>query len=317
MTSYGYTLMTEQSPPRGLVADAVRAESAGFDFAVASDHFTPWLENQGHSPNVWPVLGAVAHATDQLELMTYVTCPTMRYQPAVIAQLASTVALLSQGRFRLGLGAGENLNEHVIGRGWPAVGVRHEMFAEALTIIKKLLSGSVVDFAGKHFRVEAARLWDVADPVPEIGVAVSGERSLALAREHADYLIAVEPDDALTGGVPAEMQKVGQVPICWDPDRDAAIARAHDQFRWFAGGWRVNADLPTPQAFAAATELISPDQVAASISCGPDVESHLEAVRRFARAGFTHVAVVQIGGDHQAEFLDWAERELLPALRAE
>ncbi|HEY5334521.1 MAG TPA: TIGR03557 family F420-dependent LLM class oxidoreductase [Mycobacteriales bacterium] len=316
MTSYGYTLMTEQSGPRSLVANAVEAEAAGFDFAVSSDHMNPWLQSQGHSPNAWPVLGAVAQATERLELMTYVTCPTMRYHPVVVAQLASTVALLSEGRFSLGLGAGENLNEHVVGQGWPSVGVRHEMFAEALTIIKRLLAGETVDFAGQHFRVEAAKLWDVADPAPEIGVAVSGEKSLAIAREHADFLIAVEPDAELTGGVPATMKKVGQVPICWDPDRDTAIARAHDQFRWFAGGWRVNADLPTPQAFAAATQLITPEQVADSIPCGPDLQPHVDAIRAFEQAGFTHVAVVQIGGNHQASFLDWTERELLPALRS-
>lgn len=202
----------------------------------------------------------------------------------MVAQLAATVGLLSDGRFSLGLGSGENLNEHVVGRGWPSVGVRHERFAEALTIIKRLLSGEVVDFAG--------------------------------AREHADFLIAVEPDDKLTGGVPADMMKVGQVPICWDPDRDAAIARAHDQFRWTAGGWRVNADLPTPKAFAVATELITPDQVASSIPCGPDAQAHVDAVRAFERAGFTHIAVVQIGGDHQTDFLDWAQHELLPMLRS-
>ncbi len=316
MTSYGYTLMTEQSDPRALVRDAVAAEAAGFAFAVSSDHFNPWLESQGHASQAWPMLGAVAQATERLELMTYVTCPTIRYHPTVVAQFAATMGLLSEGRFSLGLGAGENLNEHVVGRGWPSVGARHEMFREALTIITGLLSGEVVDFAGKHFRVEAAKLWDLPEQPPRVGVAVSGPKSLAIANEHADFLIAVEPDADLTGGVPAAMQKVGQVPICWDPDEGAAVARAHEQFRWFAGGWRVNADLPTPQAFEAATELITPDQVAESIPCGPDVAAHVEAVRAFETAGFTHVAVVQIGGEHQTGFLEWAQQELLPTLAA-
>jgi G6PDH family F420-dependent oxidoreductase len=315
VTSYGYTLMTEQSSPRALVADAVAAEAAGFDFAVSSDHFNPWLGSQGHAPNCWPVLGAITQATRRLELMTYVTCPTMRYHPAVVAQLAATVGLLADGRFSLGLGAGENLNEHVVGRGWPSVSTRHAMFREALTIISRLLAGEVVDFVGDYYRVESAKLWDLSTPPPRIGIATSGARSLAIAREHADFMIAVEPDTELTGGVPAEMPKVGQVPICWDPDRDIAIARAHDQFRWFAGGWRVNADLPTPQAFEAATKLVTPDQVADSIPCGPDLQGHVDAIREFEAAGFTHVAVVQIGGEHQSEFLDWAHHELLPALR--
>jgi G6PDH family F420-dependent oxidoreductase len=314
VTAYGYTLMTEQSAPRALVADAVAAETAGFDFAVSSDHFNPWLESQGHAPNCWPVLGAVANATRRLELMTYVTCPTMRYHPAVVAQLAATVGLLSDGRFSLGLGAGENLNEHVVGRGWPSVGTRHEMFREALTVISRLLAGEVVDFAGQHYRVESAKLWDLGAPRPRIGVAVSGARSLAIAREHADFMIAVQPDADLTGSVPTEMPKVGQVPICWDPDRKTAVARAHDQFRWFAGGWRVNADLPTPRAFEAATTLVTPEQVAESIPCGPDLQRHVDAIRGFEAAGFTHVAMVQIGGDDQGSFLEWARRELLPAL---
>src|SRR5689334_22642678 len=145
MAQIGYTLMCEQSGPRELVRDAAAAEQAGFDFEVMSDHYFPWLDSQGHSPNAWPLLGAVAHATRRVELMTYVTCPTMRYHPAVIAQQAATVSLLSGGRFTLGLGAGENLNEHVVGRGWPPVNVRHEMLGEAVDIISELLTGTYVN----------------------------------------------------------------------------------------------------------------------------------------------------------------------------
>src|SRR3954452_2041589 len=132
MVHFGYTLMTEQSDPNSLVQWAVEAEQAGWDFEVSSDHYFPWLDSQGHAPNAWVTLGAVAHATEQVELMTYVTCPTVRYHPAVVAQQAATVGLLSDGRFTLGLGAGENLNEHVVGRGWPPANVRHEMFVEAV-----------------------------------------------------------------------------------------------------------------------------------------------------------------------------------------
>src|ERR671928_1451668 len=144
----GYTLMTEQSGPKDLVSYAVGAEETGFDFAVSSDHFFPWLDEMGHAPNAWVTLGAVAQATSRMDLMTYVTCPTMRYRPAVVAQQAATLALLSDGRFRLGLGAGENLNEHVIGEGWPPVAVRHEMLAEALQIIRGLFNGETVTFRG-------------------------------------------------------------------------------------------------------------------------------------------------------------------------
>jgi G6PDH family F420-dependent oxidoreductase len=319
MSSYGYTLMTEQTGPRELVRDAARAEQAGFDFEVMSDHFSPWLDSQGHAPNAWATLGAVAQATERVELMTYVTCPIMRYHPAVVAQQAATVGLLSDGRFLLGLGAGENLNEHVVGRGWPPANVRHAMFEEAVHIIRELFTGEYVNFAGDHFRVDSAKLWDVADPPPKLGIAISGEQSARLAGELADAMIAVEPESGLVDKFDAAggrgKRRIGQVPICWDPSRDKAIERAHDQFRWFGGGWKVNAELPGTSAFASASQFVRPDDVAESIPCGPDVAAHVDAVRAFEKAGFTDIAVVQVGGESQPQFLDWAERELLPALR--
>jgi G6PDH family F420-dependent oxidoreductase len=310
--------MCEQSAPRDLVRDAVRAEQAGFEFEVISDHYSPWLDSQGHAPNAWATLGAVAYATERVDLMTYVTCPLMRYHPAVVAQQAATVDLLSEGRFLLGLGAGENLNEHVIGEGWPPANVRHEMFEEALQIIRDLFEGGYVDFVGDYYRVDSAKLWDLADQPPKIGVAVSGEQSAALAGEFADAMIAVEPEAELgemfdkAGG--SGKRRIGQVPICWDPSRDAAIKRAHDQFRWFGGGWKVNAELPGTSAFAGATQFVRPEDVAESIPCGPDVQAHVDAVKEFVAAGFTDVAVVQIGGQTQPDFLEWAEHELVPAL---
>jgi G6PDH family F420-dependent oxidoreductase len=319
MTRFGYTLMCEQAGPGELVRDARRAEAAGFDFEVISDHYFPWLDSQGHSPNAWVTLGAVAHATERVELMTYVTCPTTRYHPAVVAQQAATVGVLSGGRFTLGLGAGENLNEHVVARGWPPVNVRHEMLREAVHIIRELFGGEYVDYAGQHYRVDSAKLWDLPDTPPRIGVAISGQASARLAGELADVMIAVEPDARLPqlfdrfGG--EGKPRVGQVPIAWGRSRDEAIHRAHDQFRWFGGGWKVNSELPGPSAFAAATQFVTPDDVAKAIPCGPDLDAHVEAVAKFVEAGFTDVAVVQIGGESQPEFLDWAEKELVPALR--
>jgi G6PDH family F420-dependent oxidoreductase len=161
MASIGYTLMTEQAGPQQLVADAAAAERAGFDFEVMSDHYSPWLAEQGHAPYAWSVLGAVAHVTERVELMTYVTCPIVRYHPAVVAQQAATIGMLSDNRFTLGLGAGENLNEHIVTHGWPPVNVRHEMLDEAITIINKLFDGGYVNYAGTHFRVDSAKLWDL------------------------------------------------------------------------------------------------------------------------------------------------------------
>jgi len=320
MTGYGYTLMTEQSGPRELVGHAAGGERAGFDFEVISDHYFPWLDEMGHSSYAWSVLGAVSQMTSRVELMTYVTCPIMRYHPAVVAQKAATVDLLTDGRFTLGLGAGENLNEHVVGRGWPPVNVRHEMLEEAVTIIKSLFDGGYVNFAGDHFRVDSAKLWDVPqNPVP-IGVAVSGEQSVQTFAGLADHLIAVEPDAELVSrwdGVrtSTHSRKIGQLPVCWGPDRDASIERAHELFRWFGGGWKVNAELPGPAGFDGASQFVTKDDIADSIPCGPEVEAIVKAVREFEDAGFTDVALVQIGDESQHDFLEVAEKELLPALR--
>jgi G6PDH family F420-dependent oxidoreductase len=249
----------------------------------------------------------------------------MRYHPAVVAQQAATVQLLTDGRFTLGLGAGESLNEHVVGRGWPHVNVRQAMLAEAVEIISRLFDGGLVDYAGTHFRVDSARLWDLpADRVP-VAVAVSGSQGIDTLAPLADFLVAVEPNAELIGAWDAarqsaeprfvEERKIGQIPISWDPDVDAAVERAHQQFRWFGGGWHVNSNLPTTAAFAAATQYVRKEDVAASIPCGPDVDAIVKAVSAYSDAGFTDIALVQIGDERQRDFLDFAERELLPALR--
>src|ERR671928_210624 len=182
----GYTMMTEQAGPRDLVGHVVGAEEAGFDFAVSSDHFFPWLEEMGHSPNAWVTLGAAAQATSRIPLMTYVTCPIIRYHPVVVAQQAATLQLLSDGRFTLGVGAGENLNEHVVGGGWPAADVRQEMLVEALQIIRGLFDGGYVNFRGEHFDVESAKLWDLPEKRGPIGGAAGGEQGRQIAGGDGD-----------------------------------------------------------------------------------------------------------------------------------
>ncbi len=322
MTNFGYTLMTEQSGPKELVRYAVAAEEAGFDFEVSSDHYSPWLTSQGHAPYAWSVLGAVAQATSRVELATYVTCPTMRYHPAVIAQKAATMQLLSDGRFILGLGAGENLNEHVVGEGWPAVDARQDMLAEAVAIIRALHTGELTTWEGEHFRVDSAKIWDLPDAAVPIGIAVSGHKSIERFAPLGDHLIATEPKAELVTGWDAARasakpsRKIGQIPICWDPDKDAAIRRAHDQFRWFGGGWRVNSDLPTPAGFEGASTFVRPDDVASSIPCGPNLDEIVEAVRAYWEAGFTDIAVVQVGDEGQDRFLAEAAEPLLEKLRA-
>jgi G6PDH family F420-dependent oxidoreductase len=326
MTNFGYTLMTEQSGPRDLVSYAVGAEEVGFDFEVSSDHFSPWLTEQGHAPYAWSVLGAVAHATSRVGLMTYVTCPTQRYHPAVVAQKAATLGLLSEGRFTLGLGSGESLNEHVVGGGWPGIRTRQERLVEAVEIIRELFTGELVDYRGNHFDVDSARLWDLPDTPVELALAVAGERAISTFAPLADHLVAVEPDSSLVStwndvaGAPrigsGGARAIGQIPLCWGPDAEEAKALAHEQFRWFGGGWKVNADLPTPMGFAGATQFVTPDDVAESIPCGPDLDAIVEAVSAYWDAGFTDIALVQVGDRHQRAFLDEVAGPLLDKLRA-
>ncbi|MBD8022388.1 TIGR03557 family F420-dependent LLM class oxidoreductase [Microbacterium gallinarum] len=320
MVRFGYTLMTEQSGPRELVRYAQAAEEAGFDFEVSSDHYSPWLTTQGHSPYAWSVLGAVAQATSRVELMTYVTCPTMRYHPAVVAQKSATMQLLSEGRFVLGLGSGESLNEHVVGEGWPGVDTRQSMLEEAVEIIRELHSGELVTFDGEYFRVDSARVWDAPDDGVPIGIAVSGGDSIERFAPLADHMIAVTPEKDLVAGWdvahPGPSRKIGQVPISWDPDLETAVERAHDQFRWFGGGWQVNADLPTPAGFAAASQFVRTDDVAEAIACGPDLDELAESVQPFMDAGFTDIAIVQIGDEQQERFVTEVAEPLLERLRA-
>jgi len=318
----GYTCMSEQSDPRWLVRDALAAEEAGFDSVVFSDHASPWLTTQGHSPYAWTVLGAVAATTSRVELMTYVTCPTIRYHPAVVAQKAATVQILSEGRFVLGLGSGENLNEHVVGHGWPAVEERQDMLVEAVEIISNLFDGNLLTYAGEHFRVDSHRLWDVPEHRVPIAVAVSGDKSCARFSPLAEHMITTEPEASIgqawdAARLPEQKpsRKIGQMPVSWDADRDTAISRAHEQFRWFAGGWSVNADLPTTAGFAGASQFVRPDDVAQQIPCGNDVDAIVEAASAYFEAGFTDLALVQIGGEHQGAFLEAARSDILPALR--
>ena len=320
MAEIGYTLMCEQTPARRLVDFAIQAERTGFDYAVISDHYFPWIEEQGHSPYAWSVLGAAAQATERLPLMTYVTCPLMRYHPAVVAQKAATMGELTEGRFTLGLGAGKNLNEHVIGEGWPSVDVRHRMLREAVRIIRELFEGGYVTFQGEFYDVDSAKLYDLPErPVP-IGIAASGGASAQLAAEYGDILVINEPlpevvrqfADAGGAGKPV----YGQLPLSYDVDAEAAKERAHRLWRWAGvGGWKVMAELPGPVNFEAAAGTVTPDDIARAVPCGDDVDAVVASAKKFTEAGFTHIALVQIGADQQEPFFDWAREDLLPALR--
>jgi G6PDH family F420-dependent oxidoreductase len=310
MTTFGYTLMGEEHDPRDLVAAGRRAEEVGFDFLVASDHYHPWVPQQEHSPYVWSVLGAVAATTEHVGLATFVTCPIMRYHPAVVAQKAATVGLLADGRFTLGLGAGELLNEHVVGQGWPPVDVRHEMLVEAIEVCRSLWRGGYQSFRGEYFTVEDARVFDLPDrPVP-IAVAAGGPQAAQLAAEFGDQLISDRPAPEV---VDAYRNAGGdgptwtQIAVCWGEDASKALQLARDRFRFSALGWKVMSELPNPVNFDAATETVAPEHLAGSIPAGPDADRYVDAVRTASDAGFDRVAFVQIGDDQEGWFRFWAE----------
>jgi G6PDH family F420-dependent oxidoreductase len=318
MVKLGYKLMTEEHGPADLVRNAKRAERAGFDFAAISDHYFPWLEEQGHAPFAWSVLGAVAEATEHLGLMTSVTCPIMRYHPAIIAQAAATMGLLADGRFTLGLGAGERLNEHVVGAGWPGVVERHERLSEALDIIQGLLSGKLTTYRGQHFQLDHARLFDRPKRKLPVIVAAGGPEAGRLAGEKADGLIVTEPEKELIKAFTAgggKGPRYAEVAMCCGADEDKARKTAHRYFRWSLAGWPVLAELPHDEAFAAASEHVSVETIGKEISCGPSVDRHLEAIHEFTAIGCDHIILTQIGPD-QDFFFELFERKLAPALRA-
>ena|SRR5438270_2884844 len=316
MASFGYTLMCEQTGPKDLVRYAELAEKAGFDFAVISDHFHPWLEEQGESPFAWSVLGAVATRTTRMQLMTMVTCPIVRYHPAIVAQMAATIAQMSDGRFLLGLGAGENLNEHVVGKGWPPVHVRHQMLEEAIEIIRELWKGDYVSFQGEFFTVHDARIFSLPPRPPLIYVAASGRESCDIAASSGDGLIATEPKPDLvqhyreSGGIGL---CYAQIAMSWGKDEVQARKTAHRYFRFTLPSWKVMSELPNPVNFAAASKTVREEDVAELIPCGPDPERHVQAIQKYLDAGFDHIAVLQAGPDQEGFLRFWTD-ELRPRL---
>ncbi|GGY86699.1 TIGR03557 family F420-dependent LLM class oxidoreductase [Streptomyces nitrosporeus] len=314
----GYKLAAEAFGPAELVRQAVLAEEAGFDFVEISDHYHPWLDNQGHSPFAWTVLGSIAARTSRIGLATGVTCPTVRYHPAVIAQAAATLALLSEGRFVLGLGSGERLNEHVVGRGFPdAVSTRQEMLREALEIIRLLWSGGYRSYEGKHLRLEDARVFDLPEELPLIAVAAGGREAAALAAELGDGLFATEDRPELVGhyhDAGGTGPRYAEVPMAWAPDEHTAAQAALDTSRWALTGWKVMSELPNPVNFDAATTTVREEDILRKFACGPDPARYLDAAQQFVDAGFDRLVMQNAGPDPDG-FVDFYRRELDGPLR--
>lgn len=317
MARFGYFLSCEEHGPAELVEQARMAEQAGFDALWISDHYHPWNDAQGQSPFVWSVIGALSQAVS-LPVETAVTCPLVRTHPAVIAQAAATCAVQLDGRFRLGVGTGEALNEHILGTVWPEAPVRLEMLEEALQIIRRLLTGEQISHHGKHYTVENARLYTVPDePVP-IDVSAFGPQPAEVAARIGDGLITMMPDASVVerfrrGGGGAN-PVYGGLKVCWGADEREAVRTAHRLWANEQLPGELPQVLPTPRHFEQASELVTEDRVAGSVPCGEDPDAHVKALSEFAEAGFDTVYVNQIGKDQQG-FFDFYRAKVLPALR--
>ena len=317
MANFGYKLMSEEHGPKALVANARRAEELGFDFVAISDHYHPWLEPQGHSPLAWTVLGAVAARTERIGLTTAVTCPTIRYHPAVVAQFASTLAVLSNDRFTLGLGAGENLNEHVVGEEFPPPLTRQAMLGEAVDMIQLLWEGKEVSHRGEYFSLDRARLWDRPNTPLKLAKAAGGPNAAELAAQKGAGLFTSGPSKdllivwSLAGG---RGPRYAEVMLSWAPTEAEAVRIAHERARFGVMGWKVMAELPTTASFEDATQFIRPEDVAKNVACGPDPERHLEAIQKYVDAGFDNLTLLAVGPD-QDGFLDFWRKELGPRVQ--
>ncbi|MFC9927995.1 LLM class F420-dependent oxidoreductase [Streptomyces sp. NPDC127190] len=316
MPQYGYFLASEEHGPADLIEQARMAEQAGFQALWISDHYHPWNDAQGQSAFVWSVIGALSEAVS-LPIETAVTCPTVRTHPAVVAQAAATSAVLTQGRFRLGVGTGEALNEHILGDRWPPLPVRLEMLEEAIQVMRRLFTGEEVSHRGTHYTVENARLYTVPDePVP-IDISGFGPKATALAARVGDGYITMAPEEEMVtrfrkGGGGAKPVS-GGTKVCYGTDREECVRTVHRLWYNELLPGEMGQILPSPRHFEQLHELVTEDAVRENVVCGDDVEQHVSALRAFADAGFDRVYVNQIGPD-QRGFFDFYRTKVLPRL---
>lgn len=317
MPELGFALSSEDHPPNELVRQAALAERAGFTFCLISDHYHPWVDAQGHSPFVWSTLGGIAHATETIRVGTGVTCPLIRQHPALVAQAAATVASMMDGRFFLGVGTGENLNEHILGDRWPLPDERLEMLEEAIAVMRLLWQGGEQTHRGKHYTVDHARVYTLPDEPVEVYVAGAQEKAAELAGSVGDGFISTSPDDSVvqaferTGG--NGKRKLGMMHCAYDRDARAGLKRATEEWPNLALRGPLGQELATPSDFEASASMVDESDVAEQTPHGPDPQPYLELIGKYADAGFTHVYVHQIG-DNQDEFVEFAAKELMPKL---
>jgi coenzyme F420-dependent glucose-6-phosphate dehydrogenase len=315
MVELGYALSSEEHSPQSLVRNAQRAEKVGFTFALISDHFHPWTNQQGHSPFVWSILGAIAQATTTLRIGTGVTCPTIRIHPAIIAQAAATTAAMMPNRFFLGLGTGEALNEQILGDHWPTWEIRAAMLEEAIELIRILWQGEKTNYYGVFYTVENARLYTLPETPPSIYIAAGGEKTAELAGDIANGLITTAPKaELVTAFGKSEMRPrpcIGQVKVCYDEDEAAARKTALKYWPTSALEGELGQILPTPGHFEDATKWVTEDEIAKHILCGNDVAKHRKKIQEYVDAGYDHVYIHQIG-PNQDGFFKFYQNEILP-----
>lgn len=315
MIELGYALSSEEHTPNDLVKHAVRAEEIGFSYALISDHFHPWVDKQGQNPLVWSVLGGIAAQTKKIRMGTGVTCPMIRIHPAIIAQAAATVACMMPGRFFLGVGTGENLNEHILGDKWPPVDTRLEMLEEAVDVMRTLWQGGLQSYSGQFYEVENARLYTLPDEPIEVYVAAKGEKAALLAGQIGDGFINTSPEAEpvktfeQSGG--QGKPKIAQMTVCWAKDEQTAKNTA---LEWWPNGalkGQLSQELALMSHFEQATQDATADQVAEKVVCGPDPEKYLDMLNQYAEAGYDHIYLHQVGPDQEG-FFKFYEKELAP-----
>jgi coenzyme F420-dependent glucose-6-phosphate dehydrogenase len=313
----GFHLSSEEHAPTDLVATARTADDLGFGSCSISDHFHPWAETQGHSPAVWPVLGAIAATTRDLEVGTLVSCPILRVHPAILAQAAATTAIMAQGRFFLGVGTGERLNEHVLGQHWPSLSVRLRMLEEAVEVMRRLWSGELISHHGEFFTVENARLYDVPGTPPPVFVAASGPESVELAGRIGDGLVALSPDPDLVGSfrrkAGGDAPVFGMEHVCVADSTDDAVAVVERWWPHAAVPSSLNAELPLPRHFEQASQPVPREAIRDQMVLGDDVDAHLEMVSSFREAGYDRLFIHQIGPD-QAQAARFYAEQVRPRL---
>ncbi len=315
MVEFGYKLSSEEFGPLDMVRNARMAEESSFTFALISDHYHPWIDKQGQSPFVWCTIGGVSQSTKSLKLSTGVTCPTTRIHPAIIAQAAATAAAMMPGRFILGVGSGEKLNEHILGDHWPPAPIRIEMLEEAVDLIRLLWQGGMHDYHGIFYTVENARIYTLPKKLPPILVAASGEMAAETAGRIGDGLVTTGANkdvvDVFKASGGESKPCYGETSVCWAESEAEAKRTAYEQWPITVNRGELNQELPTPEHYEHLAKMVDEEDVAKKITCGPDPKKHIDNLKRYIDAGFDHICIHQIG-INQKKFMEFYMNKVLP-----